>query len=194
MVSCRWFDYTMGEFNHERTCNSEEFTVYQALDYASICTLRQVLIPCPLYRSGRWSLESLSQGVSESGIGLEQVDKSQSSSPWSLPAMSIPVVWHLTDSGLRPACGLITHSSGTEQQNYSLDTHTALIEYFVSLGQGLVDFAMILIERAFKVESKHLVTLLNFLSLGQLICKMRTETPDEVVGWLNRVTGTGSRK
>lgn len=33
-----------------------------------------------------------------------------------------------------------------------------------------------------------MVTLLNFLSLGQLICKMRTETLGEVVGWLNWVT------
>lgn len=143
-VSCHWFDYTIGEFNHEKTCNSEDLTMYQTLDYASICTQRQVLIPCPLYRSGSWSLESLSQWVSESGFGVEQVDKSQSSSPWSLPVMSIPVAWHLTDLGLRTVCGFITHSSDIEQQNYFLDIRTALIEYIISLGQSLVDFAMIL--------------------------------------------------
>lgn len=58
--------------------------------------------------------------------------------------MSIPVAWHLTDLGLRTVCGFITHSSDIEQQNYFLDIRTALIEYIISLGQSLVDFAMIL--------------------------------------------------
>lgn len=133
------------------------------------------------FREDQW-LARITQPVSL-GFGCQPraVWLQGPSLPWSLPASSIPTAWHLTGRLHKAGGGFITCTGDTYSKAVSQMHPRALLDYIVSLVQGLVDLAMILQKGFSRWSQNTWLCSWTFLSPGQHIYKMTRVTLDKVV-------------